>query len=364
MCMFWVQIAQNLTHVLFKCVFLGYSSTRKGYKCYHPSTRRMYTMSPSMKSNFFYYTTSLQGGTVSEVSGWDTCLPKAILDFAIHPSFDQSSQQPLSQSSQQTLSQPITKEVIVYDRRNRNHQVIQSTTEPPPHESDSRTTPNVSNPSLNSILPNEIPNSTEEHEAELPIAKRKGVRSCTVHPISKYVCYSKLTPQYKAFLTKVEQEVVPRDITEALSREEWKKAVYEEIGALENNTTWTIVTKLEDKHVVGCKWVFIIKHRAYGTIDRYKARLVAKGFTQTYGVDYKETFAPVAKLNTVRVLLSFAANLNWPLQQLDIKNAFLNGHGEKEVYMKIPLGFEERYGKGRVCHLKKSLYGLKQSPRT
>ena len=89
---------------------------------------------------------------------------------------------------------------------------------------------------------------------------------------------------------------------------------------------------------------------------------MAKGFTQTYGIDYQETFAHVAKLNTVRVLLSLAANLDWKLHQLDVKNAFLNGDLEEEVYMDLPSGFDEDGRNGRVCRLKKSLYGLKQSP--
>ena len=115
------------------------------------------------------------------------------------------------------------------------------------------------------------------------------------------------------------------------------------------------------KKPVDCKWVFTVKYKADGTVERYKACLVAKGFTQTYDVDYTETFAPVEKLNTIRVLLSLATNLNWPLHQFDIKNVFLNGELEK-VFMTLPPRFckEEET---RVCKLKKSLYGLKQSPR-
>ena len=133
--------------------------------------------------------------------------------------------------------------------------------------------------------------------------------------------------------------------------------------ALKKNSTWDVVNLPKGKKPVGCKWVFTMKYKAYGSIERYKARLIARGFTHTYGIDYTETFAPVAKLNTIRVLLSLAVNLDWPLQQLDIKNAFMNGDLEEEVYMTLPPGFNKKGEKNLVCRLKKSLYGLKQSPR-
>ena len=90
--------------------------------------------------------------------------------------------------------------------------------------------------------------------------------------------------------------------------------------------------------------------------------MVAKGYTQTYGIDYQETFAPVAKMNTVRVLLSLAANYNWDLQQFDVKNAFFHGELEKEIYMEVPLGYDNNLASHTVCKLKKALYG-QQSPR-
>ncbi|KAM2306236.1 hypothetical protein ACFXTH_025703 [Malus domestica] len=136
-----------------------------------------------------------------------------------------------------------------------------------------------------------------------------------------------------------------------------------EMEALQKNGTWSVESLPQGKRPVGCKWVFTIKHKADGTIDRYKARLVAKGYTQTFGVDYQETFAPVAKMNTIRVLLSLAANFDWPLKQFDVKNAFLHGDLEEEVYMELPPGYEVQNKAGKVCRLRKALYGLKQSPR-
>ncbi|MCR2848001.1 reverse transcriptase domain-containing protein, partial [Heyndrickxia coagulans] len=109
------------------------------------------------------------------------------------------------------------------------------------------------------------------------------------------------------------------------------------------------------KKVVSYKWIFTVKHNSDGSINRYKARLVARGFTQSYGIDYQETFAPVAKLNTVRLLLSLAANLDWPLYQLDVKNAFLNGELDEEVYLEIPPGLDIPEQPNSVLRLKKSL---------
>ncbi|KAM1982959.1 hypothetical protein ACFX16_011426 [Malus domestica] len=138
----------------------------------------------------------------------------------------------------------------------------------------------------------------------------------------------------------------------------------EEMEALQKNSTGELTNLPKGKKSVGCRWIYTIKFNADGTIERYKARLVAKGYTQTYDIDYGETFVHVAKISTIRVLLSLAANLDWPLQQFDVKNAFLHGDLEEEVYMELPPGCKlDPNQTNNVCKLKKSLYDLKQSPR-
>uniref|UniRef100_A0A2N9FBM1 Integrase catalytic domain-containing protein n=1 Tax=Fagus sylvatica TaxID=28930 RepID=A0A2N9FBM1_FAGSY len=204
-----------------------------------------------------------------------------------------------------------------------------------------------------------LPQSTSD--LDLPITLRKSKRTCTDHPISNFVSFDHLSSSFKAFSLSVSSIVVPKSYREALSHPGWRKAMEEEMHALDLNHTWDLVHKPAGTSIVGCRWVFTVKQNPNGTVDRLKARLVAKGFTQTYGLDYTETFSPVAKLNSIRIIISLAANLDWPLHQLDVKNAFLHGDLNETVYMAQPPGFES---KGEyVCHLKKSIYGLKQSPR-
>lgn len=156
---------------------------------------------------------------------------------------------------------------------------------------------------------------------------------------------------------------VPCGIEEALTNLKWAQAITKSMEALQKNKTWNLVPLPKGMKTMGCKWVFSIKHKADGSIERYKVRLVVKGYTQTYGIDYQETFSPVANLNTIKVLLSIVANLDWPLHQFDVKNAFLHGNLKEEVHMDIPLGYTVPSKAGVLCELQRALYGLKQSPR-
>ncbi|XP_071683308.1 uncharacterized protein [Lolium perenne] len=207
---------------------------------------------------------------------------------------------------------------------------------------------------------------------DLPIALRKGTRAAArkplnwyqeEHDIANYVSYTSLSTNYRAFIASLQSMVIPRDWKVAKQDPKWREAMIEELNALERNKTWELVHLPAGKRAVGCKWIYTVKQNPEGKIERYKARLVARGYSQTYGIDYDETFAPVAKMNTVRILISCATNFGWPLHQLDVKNAFLHGDLKEEVYMDIPPGFSTPRTSGKVCRLRKSLYGLKQSPR-
>ncbi|KAM1554065.1 hypothetical protein COP1_006744 [Malus domestica] len=143
----------------------------------------------------------------------------------------------------------------------------------------------------------------------------------------------------------------------------WTNAVNEEMSALHQQHTWTLVPLPADKNLVGCKWIYKIKRHFDGSIARYKARLVAKGVSQEAGLDYYKTFGLVVKPTTVRLMLSLAATKGWKLKQLDVKNAFLYGFIEEEVYMSQPPGYIDKTHPDYVCKLQRSLYGLKQAPR-
>ena len=125
------------------------------------------------------------------------------------------------------------------------------------------------------------------------------------------------------------------------------------------NDVWDVVPRLEGKSVVTSKWIYKIKHVADGSIEKYKSRFVARGFSQKEGIDYEETFSPVAKYTSIRSVLSLAAIMKWKVHYMDVKTAFLNGVVEEEVYVEQPLGFETHDRETHVCKLKKSLYGLK-----
>ncbi|RVW76140.1 Retrovirus-related Pol polyprotein from transposon RE1 [Vitis vinifera] len=160
------------------------------------------------------------------------------------------------------------------------------------------------------------------------------------YPMSNYVSNHRLSESNKSFVNQLSTVAIPNSVQEVLADPRWKAAMNEEMKSLQKNETWELVECPPGKKPIGCRWIYTVKYKA------------------------DETFAPVAKINTVRVLLSLAANLDWSLQQFDVKNVFLHGELSKEVYMDLPPGcMVSKKQCQKVCKLKKSLYGLKQSPR-
>ncbi len=134
----------------------------------------------------------------------------------------------------------------------------------------------------------------------------------------------------------------PQTTEEALNGEDakkWEMAMQEEYNSLVVNNTWSLVPLPKGRNPIYCKWVFKIKHGVDGEVKRYKAKLVARGFTQTFGVDYNETFAPVAKFMSIRCILALEAIEDIEIHQMDVKTAFFNGDLEEEIYMEQPKGF-------------------------
>ena len=153
--------------------------------------------------------------------------------------------------------------------------------------------------------------------------------------------------------------VEPGSFEEAIKEDAWRNAMQEEIDAIEKNKTWQLVEKPNDKEAIGVKWVYKVKHNLNGSIQRTKARLVVKGYVQHHRIDYNETFAPVARLDSIRAIIALAAQKGWNLYQLDVKSAFLNGELKKEVYVQQSQGFVIKGQEEKVYRLKKALYGLK-----
>jgi len=165
--------------------------------------------------------------------------------------------------------------------------------------------------------------------------------------------------RHTAFVSQVE----PKSMEEALKDEKWVEAMHEEMNQFARNDVWFLVPKTDEMNIIGSKWVFRNKVDEAGVITRNKARLVVKGYNQEEGIDYGETFAPVARLEVVRLLLAFSCMSGFKLYQMDVKSAFLNGFINEEVYVEQSPSFKDHQHPNHVFKLKKALYGLKQAPR-
>ncbi|MCO5576594.1 hypothetical protein L7F22_030407 [Adiantum nelumboides] len=155
----------------------------------------------------------------------------------------------------------------------------------------------------------------------------------------------------------------PLSFDEAQNSKSWTAAMQSEYDALIDNDTWTLCDLPCGKKAIGTKWIYKLKRKPDGEIDRYKARLVAKGYAQQKSIDYEETFAPNCYMTIVRFLCALVAHFGWDVHQSDIVTTFLNGDIFEEVYVTQPRDFVKKGHEDKVCKCNKALYGLKQSPR-
>jgi len=155
----------------------------------------------------------------------------------------------------------------------------------------------------------------------------------------------------------------PARLADTIQHPKWKEAMNEELMTIKKNNTWQLTDLPKGHKTIDVKWVYKIKVKTNGEIERYKTRLVVKGFEQREGYDYEEIFSPVTQMETVRLIIALAAQSQWKIHQMDVKFAFLNDPLDEEVYVKQPLGFIQSGKEEKMYRPTKALYGLKQAPR-
>nr|GFA33024.1 ribonuclease H-like domain, reverse transcriptase, RNA-dependent DNA polymerase [Tanacetum cinerariifolium] len=208
------------------------------------------------------------------------------------------------------------------------------------------------------------PHSEEEEEATT--SSTKNSRNIFDHvPVQGFKDLAEIYQNTQEVETKtlLFTKEEPRNYNEASTDKKWIEAMEIELDSINKNNTWNLTTLPPDQKVIGLKWVFKTKRDAKGNIIKYKARLVAKGYVQEQGIDFDEVFAPVARIETVRLILALEAHHGWQVHHLDVKSAFLHGDLKEEVYVTQPEGFIQHGNSRKVYKLTKALYGLRQAPR-
>ncbi|KAM1858820.1 hypothetical protein ACFX13_011213 [Malus domestica] len=293
----------------FRCVFLGYSDTKKGYKCFHPPTQTLYIIAD----------VQFQEG--------ETYFAKGDIEYPLQE----------DNSMFEKDTQDISNIKIVAEISETEINVDKLADDLPHDQSALEHNQQVTNQS-NSIEIVSESSQIESTNYQLPPRKSRGIpkqlydpdpRAKVKYPIANHVSLHRLSTSCEAFINQLSTVSIPCSVEDAMKDARWTCAMNEEMEALQKYFTWELTNLPKGKKSVGCRWIYTVKFNADGIMEQYKARLVAKGYTQTYDIDYRETFAPVPKISTIRVLLSLTANLDWPLQQFDVKNAFLHGDLEK-----------------------------------
>uniref|UniRef100_A0A2N9EXT0 Uncharacterized protein n=1 Tax=Fagus sylvatica TaxID=28930 RepID=A0A2N9EXT0_FAGSY len=318
------------------CIFVGYSDKHKGYRCLHLSTGRVYTSRHVVfDETSFPFAPAVSVPQVAELvpthlADWTSPSPAPILS-------------PTTPSPAPDLSPTLDKD---YAR-------LFSPQNPDPIPPISSLSPEISDPVPS---PSQIPSP----HPPLPTPSQQPHHSMTTRSRLGII---KPNPKYALAVVSPPTPAEPKTVKSALHDPGWRAAMNDEMQALHQNHTWVLVPRQADMNIIGCRWIFKTKLHSDGSLDRLKARLVAKGYNQQEGVDYLDTFSPVIRPATIRIVLTLATVKGWSLRQLDVKNAFLHGHLDTTVFMDQPPGFVDSAAPTHVCLLKRALYGLKQAPR-
>ncbi|MCH82453.1 retrovirus-related Pol polyprotein from transposon TNT 1-94, partial [Trifolium medium] len=366
---------QKMNFISKECIFLGYSPTHKGYKCLDSTGKIFLSKDVVFNESRFPYSELFPSGQSISVQpngpALSTFFPTSVPFSTIPPPSQPSLSPNMSTSppppSPNTLSTPTPSPTASLHVPSPIHISPPSPVNPSNPGDTSLTNGPVLNPTPITIVPPSPPpsqslspqSSSDISSNSPPIIPHR------IHPQNTHSMSTRGKNgivQHRLHPTLLLTHVEPTSYKQALNVPEWLEAMRAEYDALLTNKTWSLFPLPNNRQAIGCKWVFRLKQNPDGTLNKYKARLVAKGFHQKPGFDYNETFSPVVKPVTVRTVLSLAVTNHWPIQQLDINNAFLNGLLDEEVYMVQPPGFEAA-DKSLVCKLHKALYGLKQAPR-
>ncbi|KAJ4792962.1 Pol [Rhynchospora pubera] len=312
-------------------IFVGYSTTSKAYRVYLPNSK-VVIESINVKFDEKVLEESKEGNSIV-----GTQVEEAPQEIESQP----QAQPPV------IIEEPLNRvDDILIGGETHEEGILDTTQNETPHDDPQP------QPSLQPVHePPEVLREVSSHPLTNVIGDpREGVRTrSSLHQ----------TIGHCAFVSQLE----PKSFKEANVDPNWIVAMQEELNQFERNQVWELVPLPKSKKVIGTKWVFRNKLSEDGIVVRNKARLVAQGFKQQEGIDFEETFAPVARLESIRMLLAFAANKGFTLFQMDVKSAFLNGWIDEEVYVQQPPGFVDHFNPDHVYKLHKALYGLKQAPR-
>ena len=354
-----------------RCIFLGYSACHSGYRCLSIASGKLYisrdvvfiedaypfkekSQSISVRSSDDQPSIGLLGSSPIAIDPIHTSKsPQSPRNASIASELDDTSQSSQSSSHQQYTR---NSSIALEPEHTTQSQQVSS------HQSSSR---NSSDPTITGHIPSTDPLSPSNMDSQ---NTQSHVKTRRLSDIIRTIDSGRNTQTTKYPLPTclhVSSSFTPDPVNfaSAIIKPEWKAAMKDEFSALMHNNTWQLVPRPHNRPVIGCKWIYKTKYSADDTPPKYKARLVAKGFLQEGGIDYHETFSPVIKVTTIRLLLSLAISQKWHIHQLDISNAFLHGDLHELIYMDQPQGFQNPQYPHHVCKLKKSLYGLKQAPR-